>query len=125
MPWLDHDVFGDQIGQHRLEIVGDPVGEGVIGHHPFHRCPVRSHESCGPGEEPGTGGTLLIPIDLHEREPGVTIHSHVHVVEANPCMAGVVVADGLFWVCAPAAAVGDRPSFFTSMWIMSPGAARS
>ncbi len=111
MPWLDQDVLGLQAGQHGLEVFGEPVSERVIRHYPFHRCPVRGHERCGPSKEPGAGDALLIRVNLDEREPGVIIDSHVNVVETNPGMPFGMVTDGLVRVRPPAASVRDPAEF--------------
>lgn len=52
--------------------------------------------------------TLSHPDGLHEREPGVIVHGHMHVIETDPGMPLVVVSGGLVRIRPPAAS-GIRP----------------
>ena len=111
MAGLDQDVLCTQTGQHGLEIVGEPVSERAIGHHPFYWGTVGGHERCGPFQEPGAGGTFHIGVDFDERQSGVIIHGHVEVVETDPGMPCRMVAGQLIWVGLPASSIGDSPEF--------------
>ena len=73
----------------------------------------------GVGEETGAGRGALV-VDLDIRQAGVVIDGRMDVVVAEAGAAG--------WAGSAVpltAAVGERPSFLTSMWSSSPGRSRS
>jgi len=91
-----------------MERGGVAVGEGVVGDDVFDPVDVVAGEAaCGAGEEPRSGGALLVGEDFGGADASVVIDRDVDVVVADPSSLDLLRAA----VGPPAAAVRDASEF--------------